>query len=67
MPKRRRDLDVALTIFMLRGCASEPVVVFLRGLGRQYHCETPKTNVELLDIGEYAVLEADLVSLGALG
>ena len=66
VPERRHDLDVALTIFMLGGYAPEPDVVFLRGLGRQYQCETPKAKVELLDIVEYAVLAADLVSLGAL-
>ena len=46
-------------------CAPEPVVVFLRGLGRQCHWETPKTNVELLENVEDALLAADLVSLGA--
>ena len=67
VPEWRHNLDVALTIFMLGDCAPEPVVVFLRGLGRQSHWEIPKTNVELLEIVEDAVLAADLVSLGALG
>ena len=66
VPERGRDIETALAIFMLGEYAPEPVVVFLRRLGRQYHWETPKTDVELLAIVEAAFLAADLLGLHSL-
>ena len=66
VPERRQDLETVLAIFMLGDYAPEPVVVFLRGLGRQYHWEAPKTNEELLGIIEAAFLAEDLARLASL-
>ena len=66
VPERRQDLATAMAMFMLADYAPEPVVVFLRALGRQYHWEKPKTNAELLALVEDAFLAADLAELDAL-
>ena len=66
LPERRHDLETVLAIFMLADYEPEPAVVFLRGLGRQYHWDLPKTDAELLGLVEAVFLAADLADLESL-
>ena len=56
-------LDKALAIFVLGDYAPEPIVVFLRSVGRQHHWDSPKTDNEVLEIVENAFLAADFWEL----
>lgn len=57
--------QTALAVYVLAGYAPEPVIVFLRGAGRQRRW-CAKTDAELLDLTETAFLHMDLEDICAL-